>query len=405
MAASSATSWALALLLAFYIPGASAQSCSYNSGCSTCLSANQGGGSPGCFYFANCGGSSFCSPSPSWCSSGATAITSAAQCPTAPTAIEAASPLSFAYGLLGLAVLAVCLTALAAHASALEQSCQCYARGKPPPRAALGRNNHLLFLSSCFLWFGLSLGLAAPALPWLVAATATSTTEASAFFVQFCQFGASSKEYSLCNQYSLVQYLGNLGGSLTKEDQALGQSALALGVVAYLVLIGLLLPSAAITSVAVHRFNRSTQLGTPAYTSGCSPASLFVAQLLGWPALATFSIVSFIAISVCAAAAARLRGEPQFAGLPGIVAALVGAALLLVGLVLQCLVARALKDVRGVGCNRGGCCCDGGGGTQQGGSNTMFTQQAAAPQPQAAGRWVRQTDGKECVARARARAG
>jgi hypothetical protein len=169
------------------------------------------------------------------------------------------------------------------------------------------------------------------------------------------------------------------------------------------VLIGLLLPSAAITSVAVHRFNRSTQLGTPAYTSGCSPASLFVAQLLGWPALATFSIVSFIAISVCAAAAARLRGEPQFAGLPGIVAALVGAALLLVGLVLQCLVARALKDVRGVGCNRGGCCCDGGGGTPHGGSNTMLTQQAAAPQPQAAGRWVRQTDGKECVARARAR--
>ena len=405
-----------ALLLVFYILGASAQypSCNYNSDCSTCL-RNQGATSPTCYYVTNCGGSSYCSSFPNSCSyPEKKELTSAAQCPTAPPTIEAAQPLSFAYGLLGLAALAITLTALASHAS-VEQRCQCCGTrgGKPPPTLkALGLNNHLLFLSACFLWIGLSLGLAAPALPWLVSTTPTFTYTASAFFLQSCQFGASNKEYSLCTQYTLLQYLSKrtLTGDIKKDDLALGQSALDLGVVMYLVLIGLLLPSAAIASVAVHRFNRSTQLGTPAYTSGCSPASLFAAQLLGWPALATFSIVSFIAISVCAAAVARLRllppniyGEPQYAGLPGIVAALVGAALLLVGLVLQCLVARALKDVRGVGCNRGGCCCapdsdSPGPAPLQGGSAIVVMPQ----QPQVAGRWVSQTDGKECVTRARA---
>lgn len=409
-----------ALLLAFYILGASAQyrSCDFDSDCSTCL-RNQGS-NQGCYYITNCpngGRPSFCAysaPTPNFCSRGYGVLTSAAQCPTAPPAIEAAQPLSFAYGLLGLAALAITLTALASHAS-VEHRCQCCGTrgGRPPPTLkALGLNNHLLFLSACFLWIGLSLGLAAPALPWLVSTTPTFTLTASAFFLQSCQFGASNKEYSLCTQNTLLQYLSTktLTGDIKKEDLALGQSALDLGVVMYLVLIGLLLPSAAITSVAVHRFNRSTQLGTPAYTSGCSPASLFAAQLLGWPALATFSIVSFIAISVCAAAVARLRllppnsiGEPQYAGLPGIVAALVGAALLLVGLVLQCLVARALKDVRGVGCNRGGCCCapdsdSPGPAPLQGGSAIVVMPQ----QPQVAGRWVSQTDGKECVTRARA---
>jgi hypothetical protein len=113
------------------------------------------------------------------------------------------------------------------------------------------------------------------------------------------------------------------------DDQAIAQRGLALGVVAYIVLIGLLLPSAVITSIATYRFSKSTKQGTPAYTSGCSPASLFVAQLLGWPAFFTFSIVAFIAISVCSTVATRIKS--QFDGLPGIVAAMVSVALLLLG--------------------------------------------------------------------------
>lgn len=193
------------------------------------------------------------------------------------------------------------------------------------------------------------------------------------------------------------------------EDQALAQRGLALGVVAYTVLIGLLLPSAVLTSIATYRFSKSTKHGTPAYTSGCSPASLFVAQLLGWPAFSAFAIVAFIAISVCSAAAVKTRS--QFEGLPGIVAAMVSVTLLLLGLILQAIVARALKDVRGVGCNSGGCCCAAdsaaNGNAPLGGPTAVITTspfasaaapQVVAPQPQAGG-WVRQTDGKECVAR------
>ena len=105
-----------------------------------------------------------------------------------------------------------------------------------------------------------------------------------------------------------------------------------------------------------------------------------------------------------------IRIKSQFDGLPGIVAAMVSVALLLLGLILQAIVARALKDVRGVGCNSGGCCCatDGaasGSAPPLGSPSAVITSpfasanapQVVAPQPQAGG-WVRQTDGKECVA-------
>jgi hypothetical protein len=393
----------LLIIFGLYIYSASGQSC-YNYGgsdCATCLGANgQGGGGGGCVYSPRCGS---CYPTFNYNSASCgTGLTSAAQCPTIPSAVEAARPLSSAYGVLGLAAIAVALTAVAAYSN-VEQSC--CARGKPTPRTALGLNHHLLFLSSCFLWFGLSLGLAAPALPWLVAVGPTSVTAASAFSLFFCGFASATNDYSLCSQLTLVQYVAN--GGLAMDDQALAQRGLALGVVAYIVLIGLLLPSAVITSIATYRFSKSTKQGTPAYTSGCSPASLFVAQLLGWPAFFTFSIVAFIAISVCSTVATRIKS--QFDGLPGIVAAMVSVALLLLGLILQAIVARALKDVRGVGCNSGGCCCAtdsaASGGAPLSGPTAVITSpfasanapQVVAPQPQAGG-WVRQTDGKECVA-------
>ena len=370
----------------------------YSTGCATCLS------NPSCFYNSGCGGG-ICTSFSTVCAGSGTSFSSAALCPTVPTAAEAARPLSSAYGLLGLAAFAVSFTAVAAYSN-VEQSC--CTKEKTPPRAALGINHHLLFLSSCFLWFGLSLGLAAPALPWLVAVFPTSTLSANAFFVHTCNFDTSTKEYSLCSHKTLLQYLYG-----EQEAQAYAQSGLALGVVAYVVLIGFLFPSAVITSVAMYRFSKSTKQGTPAYTSGCSPASLFVAQLLGWPSFAAFAIVSFIAISICSAAAIKARIGAEFAGMPGIVAALVSITLLLLGLVLQCIVARALKDVRGVGCNSGGCCCAESKGclhVPPGGATVITSPLASvaapqvmalqphfmAPQPQV-GAWVRQTDGKECV--------
>ena len=148
-------------------------------------------------------------------------------------------------------------------------------------------------------------------------------------------------------------------------DVAYIRNALALGSIAYVVSIGLLFPCALMTSVAVYRLNKLARYGTPPYTSGCSPASLFVAQMLGWPSFAIFAIAFFCALALSSSAADKLNsqgtsgpgnGRVEHNLMPGSVAAGVSVALQLLGLALQAVVARALSAVKGVGCNSGGCC-------------------------------------------------
>ena len=113
-------------------------------------------------------------------------------------------------------------------------------------------------------------------------------------------------------------------------------------------------------SVAVYRLNKFAKYGIPPYTSGCSPASLSVAQMLGWPSFAIFSIVFFCAISICSSAASKASsfsfGNVQYNLMPGSVAAGVSVAFQLIGCVLMSVVAYALKSMHGIGCNSGGCC-------------------------------------------------
>ena len=220
-----------------------------------------------CVFSVRCGCSSTFNFYSSGCSPG---LTSAAQCPSIPTAVEAARPLSSAYGVLGLAAFAVICTAATTYSNVEHNCC---ARGKPTPRAALGLNHHLLFLSSCLLWFGLSLGLAAPALPWLIAVAPTFVTAANAFFFYSCGFDPATNDYSLCYQFTQVKFLAN--ERLAMEDQALAQRGLALGVVAYIVLIGLLLPSAVITQASPRTASAKAQSMAPLPTLPAAPPQAF----------------------------------------------------------------------------------------------------------------------------------
>ena len=118
-------------------------------------------------------------------------------------------------------------------------------------------------------------------------------------------------------------------------------------------------------SVAVYRLRRFELTGIPPYTAGCSPTSLLVAQMLGWPAFAIFSIVVFVASSLCSTVTTQLNnyksnpfndGTAEYLFMPGPVAAGVSMTFQLLGLILLAVVSRALSSVHGVGCNGGGCC-------------------------------------------------
>jgi hypothetical protein len=347
----------LLLLLATLVGAAWGQSCS-SSDCATCLSDSS------CFYYVKCG---YCTSYGGSTCNGESPTRYSSSCPATPTAAEAALPLSPPYWAVGLAAIAVSVTAVLAY-SPLEQFCGQKEAPSLPSHSGVGCSHHLLFLSCCFLWLGLSLGLAAPALPWLVAASAKYTTAASAFFYFNCfqDNGVTTPVASVCQQVSTVQYLGgiNSSNSAFAAYLAYAQNGLAIGIIFYTVMIGLLFPCALMTSVAVYRLNKLARYGTPPYTSGCSPASLAVAQMLGWPSFVIFAIVFFCALTLCSAVADRTNaGEyigndvtVEYRLMPGSVAAGVSFALQLVGLALQAVVARALSAVKGVGCNSGGCC-------------------------------------------------
>ena len=343
----------LLLLLALVFAASGQQFCPYSSStdCATCLSDTN------CAYFASCG---FCtSAANAGTCNGEPATQTPSSCPTSPTAAEVARPLSSAYWLVCLGVLAAGVTAVLAYAP-LEHLCGQKVTSSHP---GFGVTRHVLFLSSCCLWLGLSLGLAAPALPWLVAPGIRGSSAASAFLVFSCQDGF----FIDCLQIPLTSYLKmDATSSLHASDADLAyiRNALALSSIAYIVIAGLLLPCALMTSVALYRLHRLARYGTPAYTSGCSAGSLSVAQMLGWPAFAVFAIAFFCALSLCASAADKLTASQNFTGgatvenrlMPGSVAAGLSFALQLAGLALQAYAARALSSVSGVGCNSGGCC-------------------------------------------------
>ena len=356
LAATMALHQLLLLLALVFAASGQTQQCSYSGStdCATCL------GDPNCAYFRSCG---FCtSAANAGTCNGEPATQTPSSCPVSPTAAEAARPLSSPYWLVCLGVLAAGVTAVLAYAP-LEHLCGQKVVASSHPGFGVAR--HVLFMSCCCLWLGLSLGLAAPALPWLVAAQIRETEAASAFSVFDCQLQGDSS--TVCIQIPLTSYL-NMGASSylhpSAADLAYVQNALALGSIAYIINAGLLLPCALMTSVALYRLKALAKYGTPAYTSGCSAGSLSVAQMLGWPAFAVFAIAFFCALSLVASAADKLTSSQflsggatvEYALMPGSVAAGLSFALQLAGLALQAYAARALSSVSGVGCNSGGCC-------------------------------------------------
>lgn len=344
----------LVLLLVALVSCATGQQCS-SYDCSTCLS------NPACYYYVSCG---YCTSYSGGICDGQPPTNNPGSCPVIPTAAEAALPLSSAYWALALAFVAVGATAVLSYAP-LEKLCG--QRASSSHHSGFGCSHHLLFVSCCCLWLGFSLSLAAPVLPWLVSPSVRGADAATAFYFITCQRDTRAGSASFCNQIPMVQYLNygqSFGGSgaPSASDLAYAQNGLALGVIAYVFTIGLMFPCALMASIAVYRLNRLVKNGISPYSSGCSPASLSVAQMLGWPSFAVFSIAFFCALSLSSAAADKLNsfrsGGPQvvYSAMPGSVAAGVSFAFQLVGLVLLSVAARALASVQGVGCNGGGCC-------------------------------------------------
>jgi len=150
---------------------------------------------------------------------------------------------------------------------------------------------------------------------------------------------------------------------LSDSDFAFAQNALLLGTFGYITTIGLSFPCALMTTIAVYRYNRFIKYSIPPYTSGCSPASLSVAQMIGWPSFGIFTIVVGCGISLASTVAKTINSRAggsisqfEYLSMPGSVAAGVSLAMQLIGLIMVSLIARSLRKVQGIGCNSGGCC-------------------------------------------------
>jgi hypothetical protein len=151
------------------------------------------------------------------------------------------------------------------------------------------------------------------------------------------------------------------GVGLSDADIQYAEQGFALGAVGYIAGIGLLLPCVLMASFAAYRLRRFEATGIAPYTSGCSPVSLAVAQMLGWPALAVITILAAFATGLCSDVAAQLNkynsnNFVEYLFLPGPLAAGASITLQLLGLILLAVISRSLSSVHGVGCNRGGCC-------------------------------------------------
>jgi hypothetical protein len=338
------------LLLFFAVTDSIAQSCSYSDNCETCLRNYN------CYYYVTCG---YCtSYSDSTCS-GEYPTSSISNCPSTPAAQEVATTRSFAYGTLGLGVLVILIVTIASY-SPLEEFC---GQKVSASYNGYGCRNHMLYISSVFLWIGLSLSLASPSLPWVASATARVSYTGSAFGFTLCY----KSLYVPCQSVSFSDLSSGASlGSLSASDFALAQNALLLGTIGYITTIGLSFPCAVMTTIAVYRYNRFIKYSIPPYISGCSPASLSVAQMIGWPSFGIFTIVVGCGISLASTVAKTINsrtggansadGEFEYLAMPGSVAAGVSLAMQLIGLILVSILARSLRKVQGIGCNSGGCC-------------------------------------------------
>ena len=337
----------LLLLLAGLAAGVSGQ-CLSSSDCRTCLS------DPRCYYSNSCG---YCTSSGDTCN-GQSPINNAALCLTVPTAVEAARPLSSAYWTLSIAFVASSGLVVLLY-SPLERFCgQRQVAGSA--HRGFGCYSYLLLFASWCLWFGFSLSLASPTLPWLIQASNYGTAAATAFNLINCQLYSDGSER--CFIFRTLEFLGS-NTDLSASDIQYGEEAFALGILGYIVGIGLLFPCVLIASMATYRLRRFEMTGIPPYTSGCSPASLAVAQMLGWPAFLIISIVVFVATGLVSDVANQLNkyrsagnATVEYLFLPGPVAAGISMTFQFIGLTLVAVVSRALSSVHGVGCNSGGCC-------------------------------------------------
>ena len=339
----------LLLLLAGLAACASGQC--FSSDCATCLS------NPSCYFYVRCGQ---CTSVSGGTCDGQSSMRYAGDCPA--DALEAARPLSTAYWTLSIAFVASGFLVALLY-SPLEQLCG-QRQSSGSAHRGFGCNSYLLLISCWCLWLGVSLILSAPLLPWLVNATTSFTIAVTAFNVYQCQY--STTKSSLCTVMTTFEFVDDFSrGRDTIADIQYIDQAFSLGVVGYIACIGLLLPCALMASMAAYRLRRFEKTGIPPYTSGCSPASLAVAQMLGWPALFVLSILAFTATSLCLTVKNLLNtyvgdllsgGTAEFTLMPGPVAAGVGMMFQFLGLILLAVVSRALSSVHGVGCNGGGCC-------------------------------------------------
>jgi hypothetical protein len=341
------------LLLAALVSGVSGQNCPSTPDCRSCLS-NQG-----CYYQIGCNYYTCTSYSGPQCDQ--FPITNAGNCPVLPTAAVAAAPISSAYWTLSIAFVAAGVLVALLY-SPLETLCgQRQSLPAAHGGSRFGSSGVLLLLSCWCLWFGFSLSLAAPALPWLVAVTSPTDLYAlTAFNYYECFTFGGNAAAKVCTFYRTLDYIDARNADTASLQYA--ERGLALGAVGYTVALGLLFPCVLMASLAAYRLRRFEKTGAAPYTSGCSPTSLAVAQSLGWPAFAIISILVFIATSLCSEAAGQLNkyrfsaNIVEYAMLPGPVAAGVSMTFQLFGLVLLAVVSRSLSSVQGVGCNGGGCC-------------------------------------------------
>jgi hypothetical protein len=276
--------------------------------------------------------------------------------------VEAAAQLSSAYWLVSIAVVATgALVALLY--SPVEKLC-----GQRQPLAAhggfrFGRPGIFLLLSCLCLWFGFSLCLSAPLLPWLNTAPTDNPYTfyaATAFDFYLCESRDGTAASKFCSSFRTLAYMD--ANQFSSAVLQYGERALTLGAVTYIAGIGLLLPCVLMASLAAYRLRRFEKTGAAPYTSGCSPTSLPVAQALGWSAFIIFSVVVFVGTSLSSEAAGLLNNAQFFSGtveyspMPGQISAGLSMTFQLVGLILLAVVSRSLSSVHGVGCNGGGCC-------------------------------------------------
>jgi hypothetical protein len=342
-----------------------AQSC-YSSNCQTCLS------NPVCYYFVSC---EECTYSSNGQCDGQYPISNRNSCPPeppAPTVTQLAISRSSVYGTLGLSAIAVIVITIMAYVP-VEEIC---GNRASPTYNGYKCSSHLLYFASCFLWIGLSLSLATPALPWIASYSPSNQYSqptavfATAFYYELCNVDSGTLEITFCpNRFTFSELLSlstssssSSGLTLSSTELNYYQNALLLGAFGYIVTIGLLFPCAVMTSIALYRYNRYIKYGIPAYTSGCSLASLPVAQMIGWPSFVIFAIVVGCGIQLASTVAKLVStsadGFPnaQYLNMPGVLAAGIGLFMQLLGLILVSVAAKTARSVKGVGCNRGGCC-------------------------------------------------